>query len=102
MANVTFCLIQTCALISNSLFHSYELNCDIFASSQYTMSDKHGSNETNIALIYVEKLYKFQLKWVIYMSKNIFCLIKTSAQIQKALNTALNFLTVLVAVNARC
>jgi len=30
--------------------------CDIFAGSQRSMSVKHGFNETNIALISVEKL----------------------------------------------
>jgi len=55
MSKNRFCLIQTCALISNSLFHSDELNCDIFASSQRSMSVKHGFSETNIALTSVEK-----------------------------------------------
>jgi len=45
----------------------------------------------NIVLILLDKLLIFQLKWVIYMSKNIFYLIKTCALIQKAPNTALNF-----------
>jgi len=49
-----------------------------------------------------KKLLIFQLKWVIYMSKNIFCFIKTSALIQKGPNTALNFLTFLLAINTRC
>jgi len=31
------------------------------------MSVKHSFNQTNIALISVEKLNIFQLKWVIYM-----------------------------------
>jgi len=51
-----FCLIKTCTLISTSLFHSDELNCDIFASSQRSMSVKHGFNEANIAFISLEKL----------------------------------------------
>jgi len=38
----TFCLIKTCALISNSLFYNDELNCDMFAGSQRSMSVKHG------------------------------------------------------------
>jgi len=63
---------------------------------------KHGFNETNIALLSVEKSLIFQLKWVIYISKNIFCLFKTCALVQKAHNTALNFLTFLLAVNTRC
>jgi len=46
---------------------------------------KHGFNETNIALISVEKLLIFQLKWVIYTSKNLFCLIKTFALILNSL-----------------
>jgi len=57
---------------------------------------------TNIALISVEKLLDFQLKWVIYISKNIFCLIETCALIQNAPNTALNFSTFLLAINTRC
>jgi len=55
MANITFCLIKTCALISNSLLYSDE-HCDIFAGGQRSMSVKHGFNETNIALISVDKL----------------------------------------------
>jgi len=67
------------------------------------MPVKHGFNQTIIALIPMgKKLLIFQLKWVIYMSKNIFCFIKTSALIQKAPNTALNFLTFLLAINTRC
>ena len=50
-----FYLIITCALISHSFIHSAELNCDIFARSQHSMPVKHGFNETNIALISVEK-----------------------------------------------
>jgi len=56
MFNITFCLIKTCVLISNSLFHSNELNCDIFAGSQRSMSVKHGFNKTSIMLISEEKL----------------------------------------------
>ena len=41
--------------------------CDIFAGSQRSMSVKDSFNQTNIALISVEKLNIFQLKWVIYM-----------------------------------
>jgi len=37
-------------------------NCNIFADSQRSMSVKHIFNETNIALISVEKCKKFQLK----------------------------------------
>jgi len=59
MSKNTFCLINTCALILNSLFYSDELNCDIFASSQRSMSVKQAFNETNIALISVEKLNIF-------------------------------------------
>jgi len=61
MPKSTFCLIKTCALISNSLFHSDELNCDIFAGSQRSMSVEHSFNEINIAFISVENLQKFQL-----------------------------------------
>jgi len=50
------CLIETCALTSNSLFYMDELNCDIFAGSQRSMSVKHGFNETNFALMSVETL----------------------------------------------
>ena len=73
MPKNTFSLIKTCALISNSLFYSDELNCDIFAGCQRSMSVKDGFNETNIVLMSVEKLNIFQLKWVIYLpQKNIF------------------------------
>ena len=41
--------------------------------------------EPILAIISVEKLLIFQLKWVIYMSKNIFCLIKTCALISNSL-----------------
>jgi len=56
MSKNIFCLLKTCTLISNSLFHSDELNCDIFAGSQRSMSLKHAFNETNVALISMEKL----------------------------------------------
>ena len=36
--------------------------------------------EPILAIISVEKWLIFQTKWVIYMSKNLFCLIKTCAQ----------------------
>ena len=55
MSKNIFCLIKNCALISNSLFHNDELNCDIFAGGQRSMSVKHGFNEMNMALISVEK-----------------------------------------------
>jgi len=55
MPKKNFCLIKTCALISNSLFDIDELNCDIFAGSQRSTSVKHGFNETNMALMSVEK-----------------------------------------------
>ena len=54
-----FRLIKTCTLISNSLFYSDELNCDIFAGSQSSMPVKHGFDETKIALMSVEKLNLF-------------------------------------------
>jgi len=59
MPQKNFCLIKTCALISNSLFCSDELDCDFLAGSQSSMSVKHGFNETNIALMSVEKLNIF-------------------------------------------
>ena len=49
------------------------------------MSVKHGFNETNIALMSVEKLNMFQLKSVICMPQKIFCLIKTCALISHSL-----------------
>jgi len=68
-----------------------ELNtCDIFVGIQRSMSLKHGFNQTNIALMSVEKLIQFQLKWVIYMSKNIFCFIKTCVLISNIFFTTLN------------
>jgi len=57
---------------------------DFFAGSQRTMLVKHVFNQKNIALISVEKLSIFQLKWVIYMSKNIFCLLKLALRSRKA------------------
>ena len=50
MPQKIFCLIKTCALISHSLFHSDELNCDIFAGSQHSMLVKHGFNQPIIEL----------------------------------------------------
>jgi len=47
------CLIRTCAFISK------RWTCDIFAGNQRSMSVKHGFNETNIALMSVEKLNIF-------------------------------------------
>ena len=44
---IYFAWWKTCALISNSLFHSDKLSCDIFAGSQGSMSVKHNFNETN-------------------------------------------------------
>jgi len=66
------------------------------------MPVKNGFNQTIIALIPVDKLLISQLKWVIDMSKNIFCLIKTCAPIHKSPHTAVNFSFFLPAVNARC
>jgi len=95
-----FCLIKTCALISNSLFCSDGLNRDIFAGSQRSMSVKHGLNETNIALMSVEKSNIFQLKWVIYMPKNTFFLFKTCALI--SLFSSVELVTFSPAVNTQC
>jgi len=78
------------------------LSFDLFAGSQRSMPFKHSFNKTNFALISVETLVIFQLKWIIYMSKKVFCLIKSCALIQKAPYTALNVLTFLLAVNTRC
>ena len=57
-AQKIFSLIKTCTLIPNSLFHSDELNCDIFAGSQHSMLVKHGFNQPIIELISVEKLFR--------------------------------------------
>ena len=100
MPENNFCLIA-CALISNSLFCSDELNCVIFAGSQRLMLVKHGFNEINIALMSVEKSNIFQLKRIIYMSKKIFCLIKTCALISNSLFSSVELGTFLPAVNAQ-
>jgi len=165
MPKNTFCLIKTCALISNSLFYNDELvtfspvvnaqcqsnivsikrilrsypwknyknfnwnglftcpknilldwnlrsdleklvlqrwTCDIIAGSQRSMSVKHSFNQTNIALISVEKLNIFQLKWVIHMPKNTFCLIKTCALISNSSFCSDELVTFSPAVNAQC
>ena len=101
MLKNTFCLIKTCALITNSLFYSDELNRDIFAGSQRSMSVKHGFNETNIALVSEEKLNIFQLKWVIYMPQKIFSLIKTCALISNSLYCSVELVTFSPVVNAQ-
>jgi len=49
-AKNTFCFIKTCVLISNSLFDIDELNCDIFAGSQRSMSVKDGFNQNKSPL----------------------------------------------------
>jgi len=74
-----FCLIKTCAFkqkISNSA-----LKFDLLAGSQHSMLVKHGFNQRIIALISVQKYFMFLLKWIFYMSKNIFYSIKTCALI---------------------
>ena len=101
MPKNTFCLIKTCALISNSLFYSDEL-VTFSPGSQRSMSVKHSFNQTNIALISVEKLNIFQLKWVIYMPQKIFCLIKTCALISKNLYCSVELVTFSPVVNAQC
>ena len=57
---------------------------DLSAGSQHSMLVKHCFNQTNIAIIPVENLLIFQLKWVIYIPTNILCLIKTCSLIQKS------------------
>jgi len=49
-----------------------------------------------------EKLLLFQLKWVIYMSKNIFYMIKTWALISDSSFYNVELLTFLTGVNNRC
>ena len=101
MSKNLFCLIKTCTLISKNLFCSVE-PVTFSAGSQRSILVKHGFNQTNIALISVEKLQKFQLKWVIYMPKNIFCLIKTCALISKNLFCSVELVTFSPVVNAQC
>jgi len=62
---------------------------------------KHGFSQTNIALISMEKLLIFQLKLVIYMPKNIFCLIKTCALITNSLFYSVELGTFSPAVNTQ-
>jgi len=63
---------------------------------------KHGFHQTNIALISVEKSLIFQLKWVIYTSKNLFCLIKTCALISNSLFYSVKLSTLYSALNLQC
>jgi len=50
----------------------------------------------------VKKLNTCKLKWVIYMSKNIFCLIKICALISNSLFYRDDLLTFSLAVNTQC
>jgi len=63
---------------------------------------KHGFHQANIALISMEKLLIFQLKWVVYMSKNIFCLIKTCALISNSLFHSVKLSNLYSALNLQC
>jgi len=56
-AQKIFCLIKTCALISNSLFLSIEL-VTFFAGSQHSMPVERGFNQPIIELISMEKLFR--------------------------------------------
>jgi len=66
------------------------------------MSVKHGFNETRFTLMSVETINIFKLKWVIYMPKKIFCLIKTCAPISTSLFYSDELVTFLAAVNVQC
>jgi len=55
--------------------------------------------EPILAIISMKKLLIFQPKWVIYMSKNIFCLIKTCAQISNSLFYSVKLSTLYLALN---
>jgi len=50
----------------------------------------------------VKKLLLFQLKWVIYMSKNVFCLIKTCALILNTLFHSIKLSTLHSALKPQC
>jgi len=58
--------------------------------------------EPILAIISEEKLLIFQPKWVIYMSKNIFCLIETYAQISNSLFHSVKLSTLYSALNLQC
>jgi len=75
---------------------------DFSAGNQRSMLVKHGFNETKIAFISVEKLLIFQLKWVIYTSKNILCLIKACAQISNSLFHSVKLSNLYSALNLQC
>jgi len=66
-----FCLLETCAFIPK-ISHT-TLNFEFFACSQHSMLVKHGFSQPNIALMSVEKLLRFWLKWVICMCNITFC-----------------------------
>jgi len=66
------------------------------------MPVKHSFNQTNIALMSVEKLTIFELRWVVYMSKNLFCFIKTCAFKHKISWYSVEILTFSPAVSTRC
>jgi len=50
----------------------------------------------------VEKLLIFQPKWVIYISKNLFCLIKICAQISNSLFHSVKLSALYSALNLQC
>jgi len=58
--------------------------------------------EPILAIISVEMLLIFQPKWVFYMSKNIFCLIKTCALISNSLFHSVKLSTLYSALNLQC
>jgi len=57
------------------------------------MPIKYDFNQMNITLISVENILIFYLKWVIYISNIIFCLIKTCAVISNSLFYSVELLT---------
>jgi len=58
--------------------------------------------EPILAIISVEILLIFQPKWVIYISKNIFCMIKTCALISNSLFQSVKLSTLYSALSLQC
>jgi len=86
MSKNIFSLIKTCVLISNSLFCSVDFLTFSQVLKAHCQSNRLQSNNEPIALVIRGKFIIILTKWVIYMSKNIFCLIQTCALVQKAPN----------------
>jgi len=101
MLQKTFCLIKTCAPISNSLFNSDELVTFSPTVNAQCQSNMASMRQTLLSCPW-KHLNEFQLKWVIYMPKKIFCLIKTCALISNSLFNSDELVTFSQTVNVQC